>query len=512
MDIRIKTGLLVAAACFFLACPMAVFGYWTDQPADVVIGQPNMLTNTANRGGSAAANTLYNPIGVYSDGTRLFIADHVNNRVLIYNSIPTTNNASADVVVGQANMSGSSANQGGVTAANTLYLPMGVYSDGTRLFIADNFNSRVLIYNSIPTVNNASADVVVGQSTMSGSSSNQGGVVGANTLFQPEGVYSDGTKLYISDGGNMRVLIYNSIPTVNNASADVVVGQSTMSGSSPNQGGVVGANTLSGPYGVYSDGTRLFITDGSNNRVLIYNSIPTVNNALADVVVGQSTMSSGAANQCVCTTITANGFFFPRAVYSDGPKLYISDCQNSRVLIYNSIPAVNNAPADMVIGQPNMLTGTANQGGGVGASTLFYPWGVYSDGTRLYVEDGANNRVLIYNNYTPTITPIPTVTATPIPVSVPCDPGTSYIYPSPVKGDEATIAYCLSAPGYVKIRVYNEVAELVETVGEVKPAGSQASLIDTSKFATGVYLYMINIDYGSLGSSKIGPKKFIMLR
>jgi hypothetical protein len=55
-------------------------------------------------------------VGVYTDGNKLFVADILNQRVLIFNSIPTSNGASADVVVGQPNFTSNSSG----TTANTL--------------------------------------------------------------------------------------------------------------------------------------------------------------------------------------------------------------------------------------------------------------------------------------------------------------------------------------------------------------------------------------------------------
>ena len=39
------------------------------------------------------------------------------------------------------------------------------------------------------------------------------------TLSYPRFALSDGTRLYIADGGNDRVLVYNKIPTANAAGA-----------------------------------------------------------------------------------------------------------------------------------------------------------------------------------------------------------------------------------------------------------------------------------------------------
>src|ERR1700674_3020055 len=67
--------------------------------ASVVLGQPDFITNTENV--PATANGLRLPTAVASDGVHLVVADTNHNRVLIWNSIPTVINQPADVVVGQ---------------------------------------------------------------------------------------------------------------------------------------------------------------------------------------------------------------------------------------------------------------------------------------------------------------------------------------------------------------------------------------------------------------------------
>ena len=44
---------------------------------------------------------------------------------------------------------------------------------------------------------------------------------------------------------------------------------------------------MSLPCGVFSNGTKLFITDWTYNRVLIYNTIPTTNGVAADIVIAR---------------------------------------------------------------------------------------------------------------------------------------------------------------------------------------------------------------------------------
>ncbi|MFA5871948.1 MAG: hypothetical protein WC858_04510 [Parcubacteria group bacterium] len=372
----------------------------TNASADVVIGQQNMTSNSPNQGNIAlpGANTFWGSREVTMAGDKLIAIDIENNRVLIFNSIPTSDNASADVVIGQSSMSGQDVNQGLSADANTLNYATGVFYDGSKLFIADGMNNRVLIYNSIPTSNNVRADVVVGQPNFTSSSANQGVVAGANTLNQPNTMFSDGKKLFISDWGNNRVLVFNSIPTSNNANADFVIGQADLAGNAPNQGGSAAANTIFGPSYIFSNGKNLVIADRDNNRVLIYNSVPTQSNASANVVVGQANMNANEANRS--GAVGANTLSAPRIVYLYGQKLLIADSDNNRLLIYNSIPTSNDANADTVVGQPDLTSNSPNQGGSVKANTFSYsPRGIFISKGKLILGDYANSRLLVYNSF-----------------------------------------------------------------------------------------------------------------
>ncbi|MEI9976693.1 MAG: hypothetical protein WDO73_34320 [Ignavibacteriota bacterium] len=71
-------------------CPVCV------GQASVVLGQPDFVTTTVNN--VPTQNSLRNPQGVASDGVHLVVADTDDNRILIWNQIPTTNNQNADVV------------------------------------------------------------------------------------------------------------------------------------------------------------------------------------------------------------------------------------------------------------------------------------------------------------------------------------------------------------------------------------------------------------------------------
>jgi hypothetical protein len=367
-------------------------------PASVVIGQPDFISGTLNQGGSAAANTLRNPGQIIVVNNKLIVTDNDNNRVLIWNTLPTTNNTPADVVIGQTNFTNVTEDQGGSAAANTIDDPFGVATDGTKLFIGDADNNRVLIYNSIPTTNNASADVVIGQTTMAGQSTGTTNT----TMDHPVGLAYDSTqgKLAVFDANNNRVLIYNTVPTSSGATADVVIGQTNFTSKQANQGGSAAANTLSLAFtaGVGTYNGKLFIGDRVNNRVLIFNQIPTSNNASADVVIGQTNFTSTSANQ--------GGSIGPSGLnlagggqVDDQGRLFVYDRTNARVLIFNQIPTTNGASADIVIGEPDFATGT---GGTTNKLLKANPFGVALYQNQLIVSDSGNHRILIFPNTTGT--------------------------------------------------------------------------------------------------------------
>jgi len=245
------------------------------EPADVVVGQ----TNFTNTGSNTSNNRLWNPNGVTfsPDGNKLIVTDSRNNRLLIWNSIPTSNNAPADVVVGQNNFNSRNARN----TQNGLNYPSDVQvTPSGKMIVTDRGNSRVLIFNKIPTSNYANADIVIGQTNFT--NNNPGTAPDRLRIPWSTSISPDG-KLLIADDENHRVLVFNTIPTTNGASADVVIGQDNFYAG--NAG--LGPNRFSFPGVTVSPSGVVAVADFSNNRALIFNEIPTTNGVDADVVLGQ---------------------------------------------------------------------------------------------------------------------------------------------------------------------------------------------------------------------------------
>ena len=351
-------------------------------PAKFSLGQSSFTpTNTTCSDGSASCFTsnrtqsgLANATGVATDGHYFAVADTDNNRVLLWNSVPTTMNQPADIVLGQTSFTSFKTPQ--VVDKFSLRGPQNVWLQNNKLFVADTQNNRILIWNSIPTSNNQGADLVLGQVDFTHNTQpppNTGNfVAAANQLLNPTSVTSDGTRLLVADLGFNRVLIWNTIPTAIDQNADVVVGQVDMTNTAANAVNVCNGysigpvsecpTSLNYPRFALSTGSKLFIADGGNDRVLVWNTIPTTNGVAADTVLGepdfQQDVVSSASISIASTAIDNTGGVdllpTPQSIAYDpaSRNLYISDPYNRRVLVYT--------PGDYIL-PPNSIVNWASE-------------------------------------------------------------------------------------------------------------------------------------------------------
>lgn len=315
---------------------------------------------------------LYNATAVASDGVRFAIADTDNNRVLLWNSIPT-GNTHPDLVIGQPDFNTLQKQQLGAVTATAMRGPQGVWIGNNKLYVADTQNYRVLIWNSWPAKNNQAPDVVLGQPDFTHANAppptTTAPTAAANQLLNPVSVTADGGHVFVSDLGFNRVLIWNTISPTMDQNADVVIGQPDFLQTTANNVNVCytvpGGSTalslgtqgqcqssLNFPRFALSDGTRLFIADGGNDRVLIFNRIPTVNGTLADGVLGQTNFTNdivtSVAISIVSTQVDNTGGVdttpTPTSLAWDGTNLYVADPYNRRILLFT--------PGDQLIPSP----------------------------------------------------------------------------------------------------------------------------------------------------------------
>jgi hypothetical protein len=375
------------------------------QAASVVIGQVNFSGGMVNQGMSnptaATVSGGFGPVAIGPTGA-LYLSDYSNQRVLGFLAVPSSNDAQADFVLGQPNFT--SVGQG--NAANQFGGPQSPVIFQKKLLVADFFNSRILVWKKAPKSDQVAANVVIGQANFG----TQDFACTATGLNAPETIAVAQGKLVVADSSNARVLIFNQIPTTNGHKANIVLGQGnfTTCVTLNNGKGVSGSPTaanFSYPAGVWTDGTRLVVTDEDENRVLIWKKFPTKNFQRADIVLGQPNFTSNVVNNTgsnVSGPPSAKNLNMPyNGVFSNGTQLFVDDQKNERILVWNKFPTKNFAPANFVIGQPNFTCGVPNNDGtgchqGLpSANNLQDPTGVFQIKNKLIVTDG-NARYLIY--------------------------------------------------------------------------------------------------------------------
>ena len=337
-------------------------------PANVTVTTtPTTPTCLATSPQTPTATGMRQPTAVASDGTHLAVADTLNNRVLIWNTIPATNAQPPDVVVGQTNFTSNSF-PGDTPSASSLRGPQGVWIQNGMLFIADTMNDRILIYNSIPTANGASADIVLGQPNMTTwvqiNIADQTTSAAANNMLTPVSVTSDGTHLFVADLGFNRVLIWNSIPSTNQQPADVEIGQPNMT------------------TGIADDA---FSTPSNYTGTL-----PAPETAVLCTVSNGVDSNNNPTYPSLCEYTLS----FPRFALSDGKNLYVADGGNDRVLIYQPIPTASAAGAQIVLGQTDFITDAPTDGADTMDAPLSLAWDPVNQ--NLYVADTYNQRILVY--------------------------------------------------------------------------------------------------------------------
>lgn len=357
----------------------------------------------------AKENPLLAPRGVHLAGGRLFVSDTGQNRVFIWNKLPSEDHQPPDVVLGQLLKADTGRNAGGKVSASSLMYPSGIWSDGKKLIVADAWNHRVLIWHSIPTEDGQAADVVVGQKDFIGNEPNVNGI-GTNPFAQslnwPYGVTSDGERLFIADTGNRRVLVYDQIPTKNFAAADNVIGKNGFEDRDYDHTQPIWPYSVKlGPKG------ELSITDTQYYRVLLFAhwsdalhlrsgatqpSLPRNETQVPPAIIGQPSINDNGQNQFrwFPEAYTLN-WCYDTCFHKQG--LWVADTGNSRVLWFEELPKKNSTPANTLLGQANFNVGIENRNSiHATPESMYWPFHIDIENGIMAIADTGNHRILLH--------------------------------------------------------------------------------------------------------------------
>jgi DNA-binding beta-propeller fold protein YncE len=287
-----------------------------------VLGQPDFITNTH----TTTQSGMYQPFGVAydPDNDRLYVADTYNNRILVYDVASISNGEPAVKVLGQPDFLSRTT----ATTQTGMYYPTGVAIDAAnqRLFVTDSYNNRVLVFDVAAISNGEMAVSVLGQTNFTSNTI----IASQSGMYYPSGIAYDsaGQRLFVADETNNRILLFAVAVVTTGEDAINVLGQPDFAESMAD----VSQFEMSHPDGLaYSPADkRLFLTDEGNNRVIAFDVAAITNEERAINVLGQTNFTAMGAS------LSPSGMAIPTGVAYDPShlRLFVVDRGHSRVMVY----------------------------------------------------------------------------------------------------------------------------------------------------------------------------------
>lgn len=323
---------------------------------EVVTTLAGLAFTAGSSDGTGTVARFNEPYSLTSDGVSLYVADssnHTIRKVEISTGVVTT-------LAGLAGTSGSSDGTGG---SARFYKPSAITCDGSNLYVADTFNHairKVVI----------STGAVTTLAGLVGSNGSTDGTGTAAKFNYPGGITCVETNLYVTDQ------LSHTIRKIEIATGVVTTLAGTVGVSGGIDGGAMVA-TFNNPFGLTSDGAHLFVADYSSNTIRKV--------VIATGVVSTLAGSSGSSGSTDGSGGIAR-FYNPKNITNDGTNLYVVDTKNHSV-----------RKIVIATGVVTTLAGIAGSYGAIeGAGTMarfYYPAGITTDGTSLYVADSTNHTI-----------------------------------------------------------------------------------------------------------------------
>jgi len=208
-----------------------------------------VVTTLAGTGSSGSANgtgtsaSFNTPTQVTTDGTNLYVADYSNHlirKIVISTGAVTTLAGTGST--GSANGTGTSASFNNAMVVTT---------DGTNPYVADQSNHLirkiVILTGAVTTL------------AGTGSSGSANGTGTSASFYNPKGITTDGTNLYVADQNNhlIRKIV------ISTGAVTTLAG----TGSSGSANGTGTSASFNRPAGITTDGTNLYVADLNNHLI-----------------------------------------------------------------------------------------------------------------------------------------------------------------------------------------------------------------------------------------------------
>ena len=246
------------------------------------------------------------PQGITTDGKNLYVADtfnHVIRKIVIATGVVST-------LSGRWSTSGAVGSDDGPAKDASFNAPRGITTDGTHLYVSDSGNHTVRKI----VIATGEVSTLAGTPSVVGSADGIGPAASFDSLT---GITTDGTSVFVADAKN------NSIRRIIIATGAVT----TLAGQAGTFGSEDGIGTrarFTGPYGLVTDGSHVFVADAFNHtirRIVIATGVVTTVACLPGVPGRADGLARGAT------------FSRPGSITNDGNYLYVTDTQNGAIRI-----------------------------------------------------------------------------------------------------------------------------------------------------------------------------------
>ena len=320
-----------------------------------IAGSETSTSGDAGDGGDALSSLLNEPRSVFKDGTDLYIADTKNHKIRKVDL--STSIISTIAGTGDAGNTG----DGAAATSARLNEPNNMVFFSGELYIADTKNH---IIRKVDTSDDIST--IVGGGVLG-----DGGFAPLARLNEPNGIFKDGTDLYIADTRHHRIrkidLSTNIITTV----------AGTGSSGDTGDGGPATDAELNEPRGIFKDGTDLYIADTKNHRI---RKIDLSTNIITTIAGGgdQDPGDGGPATDAKLNE--------PSGIFKEGSDLYIADTSKNRIRMVDSSGDISTVAG-------TGASGDTGDGGPATDAKLDEPRGIFKEGSDLYIADTKNNKI-----------------------------------------------------------------------------------------------------------------------
>lgn len=411
-------------------------------------------------------------------GSDIYAADQTNH--VIWKVSPS---GTPTIYAGQQLLVG---NVDGARLSAKFAVPQGIVAHGTDLYVMSP-GARTI--RKIDTVT-GTVTTVAGIAGQNGSTDNASGT--SALLSSPDSGCISGSGLYFTDYGKHTVRRYDVITT----EVTTVAGTAGTSGNSNS-----GFGLLKSPKGIACDGAILYVADQGNHSIRKIDVTDPLNPVL-------STLAGAGTAGFLDDVGSAAQFNNPTSLLLEGTTLYVTDSSNDRIRkVDTASQAVTTwVGRTDCIGMVDGLLPDAS--GNNGTACVLNPVGIMSYGSGWLVTEGAGPdgiRQIVAATPTPTVTPTPTITPTATPSARPSAAPASRppeevakiaLKPADKRtGDQVSVSWS-KVPLATSYRV-----ELKKGINTIKRATTRNTGISFGDIGSGTYTVIV-IAQNKAGSSK----------